>query len=245
MSYQLRGVRVKLLIGFGLIVLICTIFIWESFLRVSASSSINLQLQSASLLQQPVLLSDFTLTDHEKQKFTNEELKGRWHLLAYCYLHCPDICPTTLLLLNNLMLRLQNEQRYEDVQLLFYTVDPERDTPSLLAEYISFFGEGVIGLTAKPYFAKEETSIKQDSQLQQGFEVELGIKVKIEQSNATGDEKVKPSYQVSHGVAIYLLNPQGKLHAVFQPSIDPFGIRKFSLEQLHHDYLLLRANALM
>ena len=227
---MLREVKTKLLLGASILIIVTLVLMSISFILVKASPSVNLPLQSASLLQEPITLSDFTLVNHHNQGFTQADLHGQWHLLAYGYLNCPDVCPATLLLLNSLMLSLQKDNQFTDVQLLFYTIDPGRDSIERLAEYVAFFGENIIGL--KPI----EVGIFDG--MSKRFEQELGIKVKI--STQIGSED---SYQVGHGVAIYLLDPQGQLHAVFEPSVDPFGNRHFNKETLYHDYVLIRKNA--
>jgi protein SCO1/2 len=84
---------------------------------------------------QGVLLPDgkelqrFSLLDHHNQPFTNEDLKGRWHLISYGFTTCPDICPTTLSLLAIVASRLQQNDS-ADLRFLFYTVDHRRDTVS-------------------------------------------------------------------------------------------------------------------
>ncbi|WP_415641212.1 SCO family protein [Shewanella violacea] len=222
--------RAKLWLGAGILLMVTLVLVSISFMLVKASPSVNLSLQSASLLQEPITLSDFTLVNHHKQYFTQADLRGQWHLLAYGYLNCPDVCPATLLLLNSLMFSLQKDNQFADVQLLFYTIDPDRDSTEKLAEYVAFFGEDIIGL--KPVDTEVLAGIAKQ------FEQELGIRVKI--SRPEGDEG---SYQVGHGLAIYLLDPQGRLHAVFEPSVDPFGNRHFTKDDIYHDYVLIRKNA--
>ena len=217
----------KFTLSLGLIVMVLLALFAVSFMYASTSSSAHQLLRSATLLEQPRALTSFTLVDHHNKPFTQFDLKGKWHLLAYGFLNCVDICPTTLMLLNQLQLRLQADNKYQDINLLFYSIDPDRDTVDKLAEYVPFFGANIIGL--KPA----------DSELVNGaskrFEQELGIRVRID--NTEGD---KDAYKVSHGVAIYLIDPQGRLHAVFKPSVDPFGINHFNHEDLYHDYVLIR-----
>ncbi|AQS35234.1 hypothetical protein Sps_00009 [Shewanella psychrophila] len=225
-----RQVKAKLFLGVGVFIIVTLVLTSISFIWVKSSPRVNLQLQSASLLQKPIKLSDFTLVNQHNQYFTQTDLRGQWHILAYGYLNCPDVCPATLLLLNSLMLSLQKNHQFEDVQLLFYTIDPSRDSIEKLAEYVAFFGEDIIGL--KP------VEVELYDGMAKRFEQELGIRVKISRQMEGED-----IYQVGHGVAIYLLDPQGRLHAVFEPSLDPFGNRHFNKDDIYHDYVLIRKNA--
>ena len=79
-------------------------------------------------------LRDFSLYDHHDQPFTNEDLRGRWHLVSYGFTTCPDICPTTLSKITRVYKAL--EPAGEEVLTLFVSVDPTRDTPEKLAEYL-------------------------------------------------------------------------------------------------------------
>ncbi|NRB24143.1 MAG: SCO family protein [Shewanella sp.] len=227
---MLREVKTKLLLGASILIMVTLVLIGISFILVKASPSVNLPLQSASLLQEPITLSDFTLVNHHNQSFTQADLLGQWHLLAYGYLNCPDVCPATLLLLNSLMHSIQKDNQFTDVQLLFYTIDPGRDSIERLAEYVAFFGKGIIGLKSIEVGGLDGMAKR--------FEQELGIRVKISTQMESED-----SYQVGHGVAIYLLDPQGRLHAVFEPSVDPFGNRHFNKDDIYHDYVLIRKHA--
>ncbi|MBL4814117.1 MAG: SCO family protein [Shewanella sp.] len=219
--------RTKLTFSTGLITVVLLALITVSFMYANVSPSAHQLLRSATLLEHPRTLTSFTLVDHHNKPFTQADLEGKWHLLAYGFLNCADICPTTLMLLNRLQLRLQAEEQYQDIHLLFYTIDPGRDTVERLAEYVPFFGANIIGLKAGEAELANGASKR--------FEHELGIRAKIETTRGEQD-----SYKVSHGVALYLIDPQGRLHAVFKPSVDPFGISHFNHEDLYHDYVLIR-----
>jgi len=90
----------------------------------------------------------FELTDHQGTIRTQSDFSGRWMLVFFGFTNCPDICPTTLSEVAIVMDDLGAEA--ENVQPLFVTIDPERDTPAALAEYVPFFDAGIIGLTGTP-----------------------------------------------------------------------------------------------
>ena len=92
-------------------------------------------------------LRDFLLIDHNERVFTREDLLGQWHIVSYGYTSCPDICPMTLTILAQVARSIEKDQVFTDVQFLFYTIDPERDTTERLAEYVSWFHEDFVGLT--------------------------------------------------------------------------------------------------
>lgn len=90
----------------------------------------------------------FELTDHRGMVQTQDDFSGRWMLVFFGFTNCPDICPTTLSEVATVMDGLGNEA--DKVQPIFVTIDPDRDTPSVLAEYVPLFEAGIIGLTGTP-----------------------------------------------------------------------------------------------
>ena len=88
---------------------------------------------------------DFTLTDQHGECFRLDQLRGKVVLLFFGYTYCPDICPTQLASIAAVLAAL--EERALQVQGVFVTVDPERDTPEVLNNYVRYFHEDLIGLT--------------------------------------------------------------------------------------------------
>ena len=88
----------------------------------------------------------FTLVDQDDRPFSSDQLKGKPTLIYFGYTFCPDVCPTSLLLMETAMEQLGPET-FKKVNLVFITVDPERDTPKLLKGYVTNFGPTFIGLT--------------------------------------------------------------------------------------------------
>ena len=92
-----------------------------------------------SLYPQARALPDFQLVDHNNQLFTPENLMGHWSLVFVGYTYCPDICPTTLAELKGIYPELQKIPTDSPIQVVLLSVDPNRDTPERLNEYINFF----------------------------------------------------------------------------------------------------------
>ena len=97
---------------------------------------------------EPPFFADFELTDHRGMVQTEEDFKGRWMLIFFGFTNCPDVCQTTLSEVAAVMEGLGDEAAM--VQPIFITIDPERDTPTALAEYVPMFDAGIIGLTGTP-----------------------------------------------------------------------------------------------
>jgi protein SCO1/2 len=88
----------------------------------------------------------FALIDQDGRAVTEATFKGQATLIFFGYTHCPDVCPTTLFELTQLMKQLGPEAK---IRALFVTVDPERDTPQLLKDYLSSFDKRISGLTGE------------------------------------------------------------------------------------------------
>ncbi|NKB87722.1 MAG: hypothetical protein GKS06_05830 [Acidobacteria bacterium] len=97
------------------------------------------------ILQDFSIGGDFALSAHDGSTFNLAEHRGEVFLLFFGYTHCPDFCPATLSLLGQAYDLVGEEA--EDVGTLFVTIDPARDTPQAMAEYLSYFGVPALGLT--------------------------------------------------------------------------------------------------
>ncbi len=97
----------------------------------------------------PSIGGPFTLVDHDGRTVTSDSLKGKPTLIYFGFTYCPDVCPTSLLLMETAVEQLGPDAARK-VNLVFITVDPERDTPALLKGYVPNFGPTFIGLTGTP-----------------------------------------------------------------------------------------------
>src|SRR5690606_8150280 len=89
------------------------------------------------LWPEPKQIGEFTTVDHKGKEFDLNNLEGQWSLLFFGYTYCPDVCPLTLSVLNE----FYKTREPDEVQIVFVTVDPERDTTTRLAEYIGYFND--------------------------------------------------------------------------------------------------------
>lgn len=140
-------------------------------------------------------LLPFMLTDQNNRPFDEKRLQGKWTFIFFGYTSCPDICPTTLHILDKALASLP-EELARDTQVVFISVDPERDTPEKLAEYIAYFNEDFIGASG-------------DKEKINSLSRQFGAGYIIDKANATGE------YTVSHTSAIFLVDPYGRLVATF------------------------------
>ncbi|MDQ6621742.1 MAG: SCO family protein [Pseudomonadota bacterium] len=132
---------------------------------------------------------DFDLVDHTGARRTLADFRGKVVVLFFGYTHCPDVCPTTLAELASVMRELGPDR--ERVQVLFATVDPERDTRELLARYVPAFDPSFLGLRGDPQATGRVT---------REFKV-------LVQKNAGPQE----SYSVDHSAGTFIFDAQGRL----------------------------------
>jgi cytochrome oxidase Cu insertion factor (SCO1/SenC/PrrC family) len=98
---------------------------------------------------QPAIGGPFTLIDQNGRTVTNDTLKGKPTLIYFGYTFCPDVCPTSLLLMETAVEKLGPDAA-KKVNLVFITIDPERDTQKLIKDYVGNFSPTFIGLTGTP-----------------------------------------------------------------------------------------------
>jgi len=149
-------------------------------------------------------IASFSLIDHNNAVFDNSVLKDRWSFIFFGYTHCPDVCPTTLSVLNSVAQKLGDLD--EDIRFVFLSVDPERDTPEQLAQFVSYFNGDFIGVTGTPEGIEQITR-------QLGV---LHIRAQPEEG-ASG-------YLVDHSASVFLFDPDGRYHAVFSPPLSADAI---------------------
>ncbi len=192
----------------ALILLVILVFLGgflHKILSPRILSDAELRVNGAFVFEQPRLITEFHMTDHNGEPFTLENLKGQWTIAFFGFTHCPDICPTTLATLSRVYDSLDDSIR-EQTQVLLVSLDPARDTPENLAKYLGFFNEDFIGVTG-------------DFREIMSFTRQVGVafnKVMLE----NGD------YTVDHTGNLVLISPEGYYQAFYKP---PFDLARLKL----------------
>lgn len=151
-------------------------------------------------------LTDFKLTAAGNKTLGLDELKGKWSFIFFGYTHCPDVCPLTLRILGQAFKILEKKPEiFPEIQGIFISVDPKRDTPESLKEYVSYFNDRFIGVTGS--VAELDGFSRQMSAL---------YTLHADEAGKSGD-----NYLVSHNSTIFLVDPQGRLHGRFPPPQTP------------------------
>jgi protein SCO1/2 len=158
----------------------------------------------ATVLSQPREVQPFTLVDHTGKSFDNSALLGHWSFVFFGYTHCPDVCPTTLSVLNSVARKLEGSDNQP--RFVFISIDPGRDTPEKLGQFVSYFNGSFIGATGTDDAINTLTR-------------QLGVIYARGEENAGTD-----NYLMDHSASVLLFDPAGRFHAVFTPPLDAAGI---------------------
>jgi protein SCO1/2 len=146
---------------------------------------------------------DFRLTDHNGQVRTLADFQGKVVAIFFGYTHCPDVCPTTL---SDFAAALQQlGLQAERVQVVFVTVDPERDTPDLLKQFVPAFNPGFLGMYG------DEDTLKQLAR-------EYKVVYQKTSVNAADD------YLIDHSAGTYVYDPKGRLRLLMPYGSSPDAI---------------------
>jgi protein SCO1/2 len=143
-SSTLRTIRRLLWIVAAVAGLVFAFLFWRT--QGSSAPVTQSTMSSASGSSAFTLGGPFTLTSADGQRFASRSLAGKPYVLFFGFTHCPDVCPTTLARLA----RLRSNVGAEDLQIVFVSVDPQRDTPAALRDYAALFDTPVIMLTGTP-----------------------------------------------------------------------------------------------
>ena len=211
---------------------------WQALYTVAIAASLGLgivlgmqqfsaasPLTSAQLLPAPKPLAEFSLENHRGEMVDANMLRGHWSLVFFGFTSCPDYCPLELQKLAKL-LNLMGAG--DQLQVVFVSVDPERDGQDKLANYVSFFHPQIAGLRgnnvelarfAQFFGAAYDRSVILNSKL---VSVPAGINMPI----GAGDQ-----YQVNHSTRVFVVNPKGEFVGSFS---SPYSVEDmlFDMQKL-------------
>lgn len=178
-----------------LLVAALALFVGQLVYHVKYSETVS---ENTQVYEPAREINPFNLVDQNQHPFTKESLLDKWSLVFLGYMSCPDICPMTMAKLSNLLPKLQDSAD-QPVQVLFVSVDPQRDTAERRKEYVEYFNPEIVGLGAehKDLFP---------------FVRNLGLMYSI----PTGEEE---NYFVDHSASVVLINPEGLIAAIFKPKV--------------------------
>jgi len=179
-----------------------------------------LQTEAAFVLPETKALEGFDLVHARLGRYGKRQAEGQWSLLFFGYAGCPDVCPTELYLMAEMMRAIEQDPALlpRPPQVVFVSVDPERDTPEALQQYAGFYHPSFLGMTAaQPVVDRLAKSL---GVYYERVYYRDGKVLQLDPGQAVPAELEK-SYLINHTAAIYLLDPEAKLHAIFTPPHDP------------------------
>jgi|GEM_PF-665382 len=142
----------------------------------------------------------FTMLDQNGTTVTEKNFAGKYMIVFFGFTFCPDICPTELQTATNALSMLSTAQARK-VQVVFVTVDPARDTPAVLKDYLNQFGDNLVGLTG---------SVDQVAAITKAYKVYYNRATPDHASHDEADD-----YMMDHSSFLYLMGPDGKFIKVF------------------------------
>ena len=187
----------------GLIILV-VIAAYSLAINLPTFISKTTVLETGKALAQPMELVAFNLVDHAGKPFQYKDLKEKWSLIFFGYSKCPDVCPTTVFKLTEIYKILDEDNAIkQQPQVIFVSIDPERDKPEILKEYLTSFNSEFIGVTGTLDEIKKLTT-------------KLSVYIQ-----KIGDDEENYLYEMNHTAGLFLTNPDGKLVATFKPTATP------------------------
>jgi protein SCO1/2 len=176
--------------------------VFASLAAIAAGAWFSFQLTSpppapgtATVLPATSALPEFSLLDQSGQMIGRDVFEGQWDLLFFGFTQCPDICPTTLQVLADAQRQLANAGQEPLPRIVLVSVDPERDTPDVIGQYVGHFGDDSLGITGPMDEIRKLTN-------------SLGIF--FEKSGPDED-----NYSVAHSAVVLLIDPDGRFHSLF------------------------------
>ncbi|MBT5861900.1 MAG: SCO family protein [Gammaproteobacteria bacterium] len=154
------------------------------------------ELRSAFIIPEPIELPDFSLLDHTNRPVNADTFRGQWDLVFFGFTNCPDICPTTLRALASIKRELESTGSEKTPRIVLVSVDPERDTPAVLGQYMDYFGQDNLAITG---------------QIDEIIKLTTALGIYFKKTVVDGD-----NYSVDHSAAVLLINPDGEFSALFR-----------------------------
>ena len=161
-------------------------------------------LLTGKILTRPMELDNFELIDQNNQTFNSESLKGNWTILFFGYTNCPDVCPTTIYKLAEVKNDVNQNLPSKKFNTVLVTLDPDRDTPERLNEYIGYFDESMLGVTGTYKNIQSFSS---------------NLSVFYQRINKDG------GYDFNHTASIFVFNQDGSLFATMSPATSVSELR--------------------
>lgn len=134
------GSKIRLITQVTVGVVLCGLMVFAILYKTTPSQEI--------LPHEEKIIHNFELTDFNEQKFEFDSLKGEYKFVYFGFTYCPDICPASLNKMSNVLNTLE-KYKYDKFKMLFISVDPKRDTPAYLKNYVTHFHKNILAVTGE------------------------------------------------------------------------------------------------
>lgn len=198
---------VSLILGLG------SFIAWQTFSstaakRGTASLQEQLKEQDSYIFPQAINITDVPFLNEEGQTVGKPENLGKWSFLFFGYTFCPDVCPTTLSVMQQMWIQLSPEMQAQ-TQVVLVSVDTERDTPEQLKSYMNYFDPSFTAFTGKPASLRS-------------FAAQLNaVYAKVERKSNKGETDPELGYLMDHSANIAILDPNGNYYGFIKPPFTP------------------------
>jgi protein SCO1/2 len=195
---QGRGVKITVAVVVLFIVAVIAMFV-HRVQQPRIMTVAEMKLNGAYVLDVPRKIGEFALIDQNGSLFTNDRLEGAWTLVFFGFTNCPDVCPTTMAFLNQLVESLDGTEA-EDTRVVMVSVDPARDTPDVLSKYVPYFNPSFVGVTGEFLDVHRFAT---------------ALNTPFRKTPGQGE-----NYQVDHSANVVLINPRGDYHGFFRAPLE-------------------------
>jgi len=195
----------------SLILGLATFIGWQSFSNDSAAlSAVQEQLNELGAFKFPqaINVTDVPFINEEGEVIGKADNLGKWSFLFFGYTFCPDVCPTTLAVMQQTWIKLSPAQQAQ-TQIVLVSVDTERDTPKQLKSYMDYFDPSFTAFSGKPASLRS-------------FAAQLNaVYAKVERKNKQGELDPELGYLMDHSANIAILDPNGNYYGFIKPPFSP------------------------
>ena len=194
----------------SLILGIACFIAWQSLSTPSTAKPLSEQLSELGAFKFPQAINiiDVPFLNEEGQTVGKAENQGKWSFLFFGYTFCPDVCPTTLSVMQQMWVKLTPAIQAQ-TQIVLVSVDTERDTPEQLKTYMDYFDPSFTSFTGKPASLRS-------------FAAQLNaVYAKVERQNAEGKVDPELGYLMDHSANIAILDPYGNYYGFIKPPFSP------------------------
>ncbi len=212
-----RQLALAAFVVFDLLLFVFIVSLWT--VRSNLAEQQSLSELGVARFEEPASINDFLLVDQQGNAFSRSDLLGKWQLVFFGFTSCPDICPLAMQALDGFYRDLESTGLQSDTGVIMVSVDPLRDTPEVMAQYLDSFHPDFVGLTG--VYPEIE---KLASQLYIAFS----------QPGEHGVEHSDDDYIIPHSDYVALIDPEGRHRAIIHAP--------HRRERLMQAYLAVRNN---